>query len=63
MSQVASTLAAFHDDSVPQYPFDVRRAEALLDEAGFKCGPDGIRFSLTHDFLPYGGDVSGPGST
>ncbi len=50
ISPVPSTLAAFHDDSVPQYPFDVKRAEALLDEAGFKRGPDGIRI-LAHPRL------------
>lgn len=31
-----------HDD-VPRYPFDAARAQALLDEAGFKPGADGIR--------------------
>ncbi|MFG1477837.1 ABC transporter substrate-binding protein [Xanthobacter sp. V4C-4] len=56
VSPVPSTLAAFHDPSVPKYPFDPKKAEALLDEAGFKRGPDGTRFTLTHDFLPYGDD-------
>ena len=61
ISPVPSTLAAFHDETVPQYPFDPKRAEALLDEAGFTRGPDGVRFSLTHDFLPYGDDYKRTG--
>lgn len=56
VSTVPSTLARFHKAEVPQYPFDPRRAEALLDEAGLKKGAGGMRFSLTHDFLPYGDD-------
>ncbi|MFG1277325.1 ABC transporter substrate-binding protein [Xanthobacter autotrophicus] len=56
VSPIPSTLAAFHDPSVPAYPFDPKKAEALLDEAGFKRGTDGVRFALTHDFLPYGDD-------
>ena len=56
ISPVPSTLVAFHDPSVPRYPFDPKKAEALLDEAGFKRNADGVRFSLTHDFLPYGDD-------
>jgi len=55
-SPVPSTLTAFHAKDVPLYPYDPAKAEALLDEAGFKRGPDGVRFTLTHDFLPYGED-------
>lgn len=32
-----------HDDHVTRYPYDPRRAAALLDEAGWALGPDGIR--------------------
>jgi peptide/nickel transport system substrate-binding protein len=31
------------DPNVTKYPFDQARAKALLDQAGFKPGPDGIR--------------------
>ena len=31
------------DPNVTKYPFDQARARALLDQAGFKPGPDGIR--------------------
>lgn len=58
VSTVPSTLGRFHTADVPQYPFDPRRAEQLLDEAGFRRqgGAQGTRFALTHDFLPYGDD-------
>ncbi len=32
-----------HDNEVRQWPFDLARARALLDEAGWRAGPDGIR--------------------
>jgi peptide/nickel transport system substrate-binding protein len=60
-SPVPSTLTAFHDASVPKYPFDLQKAEALLDEAGFKRGADGVRFTLNHDYLPYGDDYKRTG--
>lgn len=56
ISPVVSTLKAFHDPDVPQYRFDPKRAEALLDEAGLKPGADGVRLKLDIDFLPYGDD-------
>ncbi|QND71451.1 ABC transporter substrate-binding protein [Tardiphaga robiniae] len=61
VSPVPTALTAFHDASVPKYPFDLKKAEALLDEAGFKRGPDGVRFTLNHDFLPYGDDYKRTG--
>lgn len=61
ISPVPSTLTTFHDASVPSYPFDPKKAEALLDEAGFKRGADGVRFTLNHDFLPYGDDYKRTG--
>ncbi len=36
----------FNQAVATRYPFDPRKAEALLDEAGFKRGPDGKRFSI-----------------
>ncbi len=32
----------------------IQRANQLLDAAGLKRGPDGMRFKITHDILPYG---------
>lgn len=35
-------------------PDRIARANRLLDAAGLKRGPDGMRFKITHDILPYG---------
>ncbi|HEV7263359.1 MAG TPA: peptide ABC transporter substrate-binding protein [Falsiroseomonas sp.] len=32
-----------HDDGVRQWPFDLARAGAVLDEAGWRMAPDGVR--------------------
>jgi peptide/nickel transport system substrate-binding protein len=53
---VPSVLTQFYTADVPTYAFDPKRAEALLDEAGFKRGANGKRFKIIHDFLPYGAD-------
>ncbi|VFR19016.1 Putative gluthatione transporter,solute-binding component [plant metagenome] len=53
---VTSQLKTFYTDETQQYPYDRARAEALLDEAGFARQADGKRFSITHDFIPYGDD-------
>jgi peptide/nickel transport system substrate-binding protein len=47
---------SFYEPNVMQYPYDPKKAEALLDEAGLKRGPDGIRFKLILDYVPYGED-------
>ncbi len=52
-SAISPALKAFHDPDAPKYPFDPKRAEALLDEAGFPRGPDGVRFRVHHDYMPY----------
>jgi peptide/nickel transport system substrate-binding protein len=36
----------FYTDDVALYPFDTAKAEALLDEAGYPRGADGVRFKL-----------------
>jgi len=46
---IPKPLAEFHTEDVPTYPFDLKRAEALLDEAGYKRKANGIRFSFTND--------------
>ncbi len=55
-SPVPSSLAAFHDANAASDPFDVKSADALLDDAGFKKGADGTRFTLFIDYIPYGDD-------
>lgn len=44
----------FTTDGVPQYAYDLARANALLDEAGYPRGSDGWRFALTLDPSPWG---------
>ncbi len=41
----------------PPYPFDKKKSEALLDEAGYKRGADGNRFSLKLVPIMNGEDV------
>ena len=36
----------FHSADVARYAFDPKKAEALLDEAGFKRGANGMRFAI-----------------
>jgi len=38
------------------YPVDLKKAAALLDEAGHKAGAGGERFKLTIDYIPGGDD-------
>jgi peptide/nickel transport system substrate-binding protein len=42
------------DSTLPPFPYDPKAAEDLLDEAGYPRGADGVRFTLTQNFLPYG---------
>lgn len=41
-------------ENVPAYPYDLDKANALLDEAGRKKGADGMRFALKLDPSPWG---------
>lgn len=43
----------FYTPEVADYAFDVAKANALLDEAGYKAGSDGKRFSLKLLPAPY----------
>jgi peptide/nickel transport system substrate-binding protein len=51
---IPPSFAAFYSDDVPRYPHDLKRATALLDEAGLHPDAQGIRLSITHDYMPYG---------
>lgn len=42
----------YYDSSPTPYPFDIAKANALLDAAGLPRGNDGVRFSITVDPLP-----------
>src|SRR5690606_24443958 len=50
---IASTTPFFQAD-LPQYEFDVDKANALLDEAGLKRGADGKRFTMRFLVVPAG---------
>ncbi len=49
-SPVPAELTDFHASGLPAYPFDIARANALLDAAGVKRGADGVRLKLFIDF-------------
>jgi peptide/nickel transport system substrate-binding protein len=53
-SPIAPGLKDFHDPTPSPYGLDLKKAEQLLDEAGFKRGPDKIRFKLPMDYNPIG---------
>ena len=48
----------FPKDTGPQYAYDKAKAVKLLDEAGFKAGSGGTRFSLRLLPAPWGEDIS-----
>lgn len=50
---IPSTLTNFYTKDVPSYPFDLKRAAALLDEAGYPKGANGVRFTLNIDYVPF----------
>jgi peptide/nickel transport system substrate-binding protein len=56
---IPSTSTDFYPGAnTPQYPYDKAKAVALLDEAGFKPGAGGTRFSLRLLPAPWGEDIS-----
>lgn len=53
-----STSPKFFAKDVPSYPFDKKKAEALLDEAGYKRNAKGQRFALRLVPAPWGEDIT-----
>lgn len=47
----------FHAADAETYAFDTEAAERLLDEAGYPRKDGGMRFALTHDFIPYNAEA------
>lgn len=43
VSLVMKAIPFYYNDTISPYPFDLEKAAALLDEAGWKPGKDGIR--------------------
>lgn len=54
---IPSNSPAFYPGGEAPYPFDVARANALLDEAGYRRGAGGTRFSLKIVPIMNGEDV------
>jgi peptide/nickel transport system substrate-binding protein len=46
---ISPELSRFYSPDLPKYEFNPSKAEKLLDEAGYKRGPDGTRFKLFID--------------
>ena len=56
---IPSTSTDFYPGpDTPQYPYDKAKAIALLNEAGFKPGTGGTRFTLKLLPAPWGEDIS-----
>src|SRR5690606_17741535 len=55
---IPSSSPSFFPKDAPKYPFDKKKAEALLDEAGYKKGADGKRFSIRLVPAPWGEDIT-----
>jgi len=51
---IPSYQTKFYKPGLPQYPYDPKQAEALLDAAGLKPGAGGIRLSINNLPLPFG---------
>jgi len=54
VSPISPELKRFYSNNIPVLAFDPAAAEELLDEAGFPRGAGGVRFQLTHDYVPAG---------
>lgn len=53
-SPIAPGLKEFHDPTPSPYSLDFKKAEQLLDEAGFPRGADKVRFRVPLDYNPIG---------
>jgi peptide/nickel transport system substrate-binding protein len=53
---VPSSMPQYVVRDAARYPFDPKRAEQLLDQAGLPRKAGGWRFRLVHDFIPFGDD-------
>ncbi|MDR5781075.1 ABC transporter substrate-binding protein [Caballeronia sp. LZ065] len=58
---VPSYQKNFYTADTPQYPYDPAKAEALLDEAGFKRDASGVRLRFNHLNHTYGEDYQRAG--
>ena len=61
VSPIPSQVTTFHSTDLPKYEFNIDKAKKLLDDAGLKPGANGIRFKITHDFIPFGSEYQRTG--
>jgi peptide/nickel transport system substrate-binding protein len=54
LGPISPNLTRFRAPDLPAYPLDLKRAEQLLDEAGYPRVGGAPRLKLVHDPLPYG---------
>jgi len=54
---VPTALGSWHNPNTPDYVFDLNMSKKILDDAGYKVGPDGIRASPTGIKMIYNIDV------
>jgi len=52
-SPISPLVKRFYADDIKPLPFDLNKAEALLDGVGFKRDENGTRFAVTYDYNPY----------
>jgi peptide/nickel transport system substrate-binding protein len=45
---ISSSVARYYTGDVPKYPFDVAKANKILDDAGYARGANGTRFKIVH---------------
>jgi len=61
---IPPATGAWHDPAARPLPFDIAKANQLLDEAGYAKGPNGIRVADGHPMsytVDFATDESGPG--
>ncbi len=49
---IPSSSPYYTADGVPQYPFDVAKANQILDDAGYRRGANNMRFKVTTEYAP-----------
>jgi peptide/nickel transport system substrate-binding protein len=54
ISPIPGNQISFFTPDVPLYPYDLKKAAALLDQAGLKPGQDGVRLTVNLDPTPGG---------
>jgi peptide/nickel transport system substrate-binding protein len=54
---IPSSSTNFYRSGMPDYPFDMKKADTLLDDAGFKRNAEGMRFPLKMVSPPFGEEI------